>query len=134
MPHCICINQRNHFLYMKSSFPCSNRHLGCKKSRSGRWKMIQKSPGKKKKKEYPWVDPTQRHSKNPHTKTFHSQCCMVLEIFTADQNASILFYIASAYLKIKFKSKDSSNYSPYARLNIFIPFFFYKFQYVCLIV
>lgn len=24
-----------------------------------------------RKKEYPWADPTQPHSKDPHTKTFH---------------------------------------------------------------
>lgn len=49
---------------------------------------------------------------------------MVLEIFTADQNASILFYIANAYLKIKFKNNDSSNYSLHTCLNIFIPYSF----------
>lgn len=49
---------------------------------------------------------------------------MVPEIFAADQNAFILFYIASVYLKTKFKSSDSSNYSLYACLSIFIAYFF----------
>lgn len=49
---------------------------------------------------------------------------MAPEIFVADSNASILFYIANAYLKTNFKNKDSSDYHPYACLNIFIPYFF----------
>lgn len=129
MPHCICITQRSHFLLWRALFHVPTDIWDARNLEvvDGRWL---KNP-QEKRISMGWSYST-TFQRSSYQNISQIQYCMVLGIFIADQNASILFYIASAYLKIKFKNNVSSNYSPYACLNIFIPLSFCNSQYVCL--